>query len=157
MLLILFFGVGCDDRILVSGGFQVDVQFCKLPLFLGCNFFHSFAYSYAIARMYYTSPSPIFHIYIHLYFQILGGQMNRTNYLFLLYHYSKFTYLLIRTFFLSFSFAARIYRHPLLCYFFIFLQDTFQQASIHFQVPTSKGPTYFEFAAQPISSFLWCY
>ena len=65
----------------------------------------------AMIFLYYASQSPIFHIYIYLYFQI--WMTNGTNCLFLLYHYSKFTYLSFRSkfvlpFFL-FSFVASIY------------------------------------------------
>ena len=91
MLLAFFWEVGCVDCVLVSGGFQVDAQFYELPPFFCCNFpFIVISYSYAIARMYDTSPIYIFHIYIYSILSNLGGLTNGTNYLFLLYHYSKF-------------------------------------------------------------------
>lgn len=57
-----FGGVGCDDRILLSGGFQVVVQFCKLPPFFVVFFFFILCYRLFLcyARMYYTSPTPTF-------------------------------------------------------------------------------------------------
>ena len=114
------------DRILVSGGFQVDVQFYKLPPFLFVVFFIlCYRLFLCYDRMYYTSPSPIFtSVTIHI-LSNLDGLTNGTNHLFLLYHYSKFTYLsfrILRSFLLLLASTSS----PITM---LFLQDTFQQAS----------------------------
>ena len=120
MLLAFFWEVGCVDCVLVSGGFQVDAQFYELPPFFCCNFpFFVISYSYAIARMYDTSPIYIFHIYIYSILSNLGGLTNGTNYLFLLYHYSKFISHIVISFFF-FCCLQLLHRHPLLCYFYNF-------------------------------------
>lgn len=149
MLLILFFGVGCDDRILVSGGFQVDVQFCKLPpfsflFFVVLFFFHSLLSLIPMLLLGCTihlHPQKI----SHLYFQNLGGLMNGTSHLFLLYHYSKYTHLSLNsyTWFLRFFFFFRLHlhRHSLLCHFYNFY-TRYVSTSLH-SLPTSKSSCLF--------------
>ena len=143
MLLIIFWGVGCDDRILLSGGFQVVVQFCKLPPFFVVFFFFILCYRLFLcyARMYYTSPTPTFTSISIYTFKVWVSR--RTGQIIC------FCYIIIQSlhtslnsffaFFFFFFCCLQLHRQLITI---IFLQNTFQQTCIHFNFKCR--PTYFE-------------
>ena len=107
-------GVGSVDRILVSGGFQVDVQFYKLPNFFFCitDLLHALLSLIRYDMMYHLTS-----IFIHTF------KFDEQDKLLIsaVYHYSYFVY-----FFLSF-YCLHLHRRP------------FAFASLH-----NRITTYFE-------------